>query len=189
MNAGTSGTAQKAPNLNSNGPEPFRPSGSSVKIDNGLSSQGLPKPVGQCETVPSIDMVQKCLHSSDGGVGSLKSPSGPQPSNGLLLRDNLPPQSVAAEATVGRNGLSNIDLNNVYDDAQDDVENLRKSHPAGASGIGSLDHPSWLQRDSQKSSPPQTSRNSDSTSTHSLSSSSGEAQVYSCSILIYFTHH
>ncbi|KAK4265981.1 hypothetical protein QN277_026959 [Acacia crassicarpa] len=176
VNAGTSGTSQKVPNLNSNGPEPISSPGSSIRTDNGLSHQNPPKPLGQSETVPAYDMAQKCLPSSDIGVGSLKSPSGLQPSNAVLTRDGLPPQSVAAETTVRRNGLNRIDLNNVYDDIQDDAENLRKSHPPGASGIGSLDHPSWLQLDTLKSSPPQTSRNSDSTSSQSPSSSSGEAQ-------------
>lgn len=175
MNAGTSGAAQKVPNINSDGPETFRPSGSSIKMDAGLSP---PQSIGQCQTVPAYDMAQKCLPSGDGGVGSLKSPSGPEPSNGLLFKDSIPPQLVAAEATVGRNGLNNIDLNNAYEDIPDDVENLRKSHPPVASGVGSLERPSWLQLDSHKSSPPQTSGNSDSTSTQSPSSSSGEAQVY-----------
>ncbi|KAF7837651.1 squamosa promoter-binding-like protein 1 [Senna tora] len=175
VNAGTSGAAQKVPNLNSDGPESFRPSDSSIKLDNGLSSQDPPKSIGQ--TMPAYDMAQKCLPSGDGGVGSLKSPSGPQSSNGLLIRDSLPSQLVTADAKVGRNGLNNIDLNNVYDDIQDDAENLRKSHPPVASRIGSLDHhPSWLQLESHKSSPPQTSGNSDTTSTQSPSSSSGEAQ-------------
>ncbi|XP_054806005.1 squamosa promoter-binding-like protein 12 [Prosopis cineraria] len=176
VNAGTSGTSQKVPNLNSNGPEPIRSPGSSAKTDNGISSRDPPKAMGQSETVPAYDMVQKCLPSGDVAVGSLKSPSGSQPSNVLLSRGSLPSQSVAAETTVRRNGLNHIDLNNVYDDIQDDAENIRKSHPPEASGFGSLDHPSWLQLDTQKSSPPQTSINSDSTSSQSPSSSSGEAQ-------------
>ncbi|XP_028783232.1 squamosa promoter-binding-like protein 12 [Neltuma alba] len=177
VNAGTSGTSEKVPNLNSNGSEPIRSPGSSIKTDNGLSSRDPPKPMGQSETVPAYDMAQKCLPSGDVGVGSLKSPSGSQPSNTLLSRDNPPLQSVAAETTIRRNGLNHIDLNNAYDDVQDEAENLRKSHPPGPSGIGSFDHPSWLQLDTQKSSPPQTSRNSDSTSSQSPSSSSGEAQT------------
>lgn len=178
VNAGTSGTSHKVANLNSNGPEPIRSPGSSNKTDNGLSNQDPPKPMGTSGTVPAYDMAQKCLPSGDVGAGSLKPPSGSQPSNVLLPRDKLPPQLVAADTTVRRNVLSHIDLNNAYDDVQNDDENLRMSLPLGASGIGSLDHPSWLQLDTQKSSPPQTSRNSDSTSSQSPSSSSGEAQVY-----------
>ena len=176
--AGTSGAAQNVPNTNSNGSEPSRPIGSSMKMDNGIIHQDPPESRVQCEAMPACDMGQKCIPSGSNGMGSLKSPSGPQSSNVLLSRDSLPPQSVAAETTVGRNGLNNIDLNNVYDDVQDYVDNPRNSCPPIASGIGSVDHPSWLQCDSLKSSPPQTSRNSDSTSTQSPSSSSGEAQVY-----------
>lgn len=127
-------------------------------------------------------MAQKCIPSKGGG--SLISPLGPQSSNVLPLRSSLPSQTVAAETTTGRNGLSNIDLNNAYDDVQDYAENPGNSLPFVASGVGSLDHNLWIQRDSLKSSPPQTSRNSDSTSTQSPPSSSGEAQVYYFSDLI-----
>ncbi|XP_061361206.1 squamosa promoter-binding-like protein 1 [Gastrolobium bilobum] len=176
VKAGTSGAAQNVPNTNSNGPELPRPFGSSIEMDNGLIHQDPPASRVQCEMVPANDMAQKCIPSGSCGVGSSKSPLGLQSSDVLLLRDSSPPQSVAAETSIGRNGLNNIDLNNVYDDVQDHVENPKNSHLPVASGIGSLDHPSWVQCDSLKSSPPQTSRNSDSTSTQSPSSSSGEAQ-------------
>ncbi|TKY72966.1 Squamosa promoter-binding protein 1 [Spatholobus suberectus] len=175
VKAGTSGAAQNVPNTNSNGPEPSRPFSPSVKRDDGPIRQDPPESI-QCEMTPANDMAQKCMASGSNGVGSLKSPSVPQSSNVFLSRDSLVPQSVAAETTVGRIGLSNIDLNNVYDDVQDYVENPRNSRPPVPSGNGSLDHPLWLLCDSLKSSPPQTSRNSDSTSTQSPSSSSGEAQ-------------
>ncbi|KAI4335070.1 hypothetical protein L6164_013751 [Bauhinia variegata] len=176
LNAGTSGAAQNVPNMNSNGPEPSRPPGSTIKRNDGLTHQDSPKCMGQRAAVSAYDKTQKYLTSSNSGKGILNSPSGQQPSNVHLPRDGFPPQLVAAETTVGRNGLNNIDLNNVCDDIQDDGENPGKSHPGMTSGIGSLGHPSWLQYDSHKSSPPQTSRNSDSTSTQSPSSSSGEAQ-------------
>ncbi|GFP83086.1 squamosa promoter-binding-like protein 12 [Phtheirospermum japonicum] len=74
----------------------------------------------------------------------------------------------ASDPTVGRTKLNNIDLNDVYDGSQDCTEeNLGNNMPAAAAG------PSWLYQDSQRSSPPQTSGNSGSTST---STSSGEAQ-------------
>ncbi|KAK7328546.1 hypothetical protein VNO77_22656 [Canavalia gladiata] len=176
LKAGTSGAAQNVPNTNSNGSEPSRPFGSSVKMDDGLIRQDPPESRLQCEMIPANDMAQKCIASGSGGVGSLKPPSGPQSSNILLSKDSLPRESVVVETTVGRIGLTNIDLNNVYDDVQDYVENPKNSQPSVPSGIGSLDHPLWVQCDSLKSSPPQTSRNSDSTSTQSPSSSSGEAQ-------------
>ena len=188
VKAGTSGAAQNVPNTNSNGPEPSRPLYSSIKMDDGLIHRDPPESMVQRETTPANDMAKKCIASGSDGVGSLKSPSVPQSSNVLLSRDGLPPQSVAAQTTVGRIGLSNIDLNNVYDDVQDYVENTRNCRPPLPSGNGSLDHPLLVQCDSLKSSPPQTSRNSDSTSTQSPSSSSGEAQVYYFNILDSFPH-
>ncbi|KAL2581157.1 hypothetical protein AAZX31_15G181000 [Glycine max] len=176
VKAGTSGAAQNVPNTNSNGPEPSRPLYSSIKMDDGLIHRDPPESLVQCETTPANDMAKECIASGNDEVGSLKSPSVPLSTNVLLSMDSLPPQSIAAQTTVGRIGLSNIDLNNVYDDVQDYVENTRNCRPPLPSGNGSLDHPLLVQCDSLKSSPPQTSRNSDSTSTQSPSSSSGEAQ-------------
>ncbi|ESW10549.1 hypothetical protein PHAVU_009G219200 [Phaseolus vulgaris] len=176
VKAGTSGTAHNVPNTNSSGPETSRPFDTSTKMDNGLISQDPPESMVQCEMTPANGMTKRFIASGSDGVGSSKYPSLPQPSNVLLSQDSLPPHSVSAEPTVGRIGLSNIDLNSAYDDVQDYVENTRNSRPPLPSGNGSLDHPLWVQCDSLKSSPPQTSRNSDSTSTQSPSSSSGEAQ-------------
>ncbi|KAK7354511.1 hypothetical protein VNO80_19975 [Phaseolus coccineus] len=176
VKAGTSGTAQNVPNTNFSGPETSRPFDTSTKMDNGLISQDPPESMVQCEMTPANGITKRFIASGSDGVGSSKYPSLPQPSNVLLSRDSLPPHSVSAEPTVGRIGLSNIDLNSAYDDVQDYVENTRNSRPPLPSGNGSLDHPLWVQCDSLKSSPPQTSRNSDSTSTQSPSSSSGEAQ-------------
>ncbi|CAL0304865.1 unnamed protein product [Lupinus luteus] len=158
VKAGTSAAAQNVPNTNSNGPIHEDP------------------PRVQCESVPAYDMSHKCISLGNDGIGSSKPPSGPQSSSVIRSRDSVPPQSVAAETTVRRNGLNNIDLNNVYDDLHDNIENPWNSCTPVPSGIGCLDHPACVQRDSLRSSPPQTSRNSDSTSTHSPSCSSGEAQ-------------
>ncbi|XP_019414799.1 PREDICTED: squamosa promoter-binding-like protein 1 [Lupinus angustifolius] len=160
VKAGTSAAAQNVPTTNSNGPIHEDPPESRV----------------QCESVPAYDMSHKCISLGNGGIGSSKPPSGPQSASAIRSRDSVPPQSVAAETTVRKNGLNNIDLNNVYDDLQDNIENPWNSCPPAPSGIGSLDHPLCVQRDSLRSSPPQTSRNSDSTSTQSPSCSSGEAQ-------------
>ncbi|KAK7281383.1 hypothetical protein RIF29_09334 [Crotalaria pallida] len=173
VKAGTCAAEQNVPNSNSNGPETSRPFDSSINMDDRSIHQDPPETRAHCESVPTYNMSQKCI--PNGGVGGLKPPSGPESSSVILSRDSVPPQSVAAETTVHRNGLNNIDLNNVYDD-QDNAEDPWNSCPPGASGVKSLDHPSWVQCVSLKSSPPQTSGNSDSTSTQSPSSSSGEAQ-------------
>lgn len=177
IKAGTTEALQNVPNTNSRVPEPSRPFGSSIKMGNDLIHQNPPESRLQCVAVPANDIAQKCIPSGSGAVESLKSPFGPQSSKVPLSRDNLSTQLVAAETAVGRTGLSNIDLNNVYDDVQDHTENPRNSHP------------SWIQCEPLKSSPPQTSRKSDSTSTQSPSSSSGEAQVYYFSDLNSFPYH
>jgi hypothetical protein len=179
VKAGTSGAAQNVPNSNTNGAEPPRPIDSRVEMSNGLIRQDPPESRLPCATVPVNHTTQKCIPSSIvGGVGCLKPPLVPHSSNVLPSRGSLPPRPVATETTAGRNGLSNIDLNSVYHDVEDYVENPTNSRPPVALGVGSHDHPSPVQCDSLKSSPPQTSRNSDSTSTQSPSSSSGEGQVY-----------
>ncbi|XAR56938.1 hypothetical protein NMG60_11024910 [Bertholletia excelsa] len=84
-------------------------------------------------------------------------------------RDNIPAN--AGPGNVGgRVKLNDFDLNHAYDESQDSEENLESCN------AGSLDSTLWGHQDSQKSSPPQTSRNSESLSTQSPSSSSGEAQ-------------
>lgn len=178
VKAGTSGAAQNVPNSNPNGAEPSRPFDSSIEMANGLIRQDPPESRLQCATVPANHLPQKCIPSSSVGVGCLKPPLIPQSSNLVPSKGSLPPRPVATETTVGRNRLCNIDLNNVYDDGQDYVENPEISNPPLALGVESRDHSSLVQCDSLKSSPPQTSRNSDSTSSQSPSSSSGEGQVY-----------
>ncbi|KAK7388067.1 hypothetical protein VNO78_22871 [Psophocarpus tetragonolobus] len=176
VNAEAPGAAHDKPKLNY-GFEASGPCGSSIKTDNGIISQDLPMSLAQCKTVPGNGRTQKCISSGDGGVRNLKLPSGPLLSSVRQSSESLPSQlTAAAEAKVGRSSLNNIDLNNVYNDMQNTVENHMKPHPPVDSEIVSIDHPSWLQCDSLKSSPPQTTRNSDSTSTQSPSSSSGEAQ-------------
>lgn len=175
VKAGTSGAAQNVPNSNPNGAEPSRPD-SSIEMTNGLIRQDPPESRLQCATVLANHLTQKCIPSSSVGVGCLKPPLIPQSSNLVPSRGSLPPRPVATETTVGRNRLCNIDLNNVYDDGQDYVENPENSNPPLALGVESRDHSSFVQYESLKSSPPQTSRNSDSTSTQSPSSSSGEGQ-------------
>ncbi|CAK8534583.1 unnamed protein product [Lathyrus sativus] len=176
VKAGTSGAAQDVPNTNSIDSEPPRPFDSSLKMSNNLIHQATPESRLQGPTVPSNHTAQKCIPSSSVGVGCLKSPLEPQFKDMLPSHGSLLPLPVAVKTTAGRNGLINIDLNNVYDDVQDSIENPGNSCPHVASGVESHDHPSLVQYESLKSSPPQTSRNSDSTSTQSPSSSSGEGQ-------------
>ncbi|KAK7303521.1 hypothetical protein RJT34_14428 [Clitoria ternatea] len=116
--AGTSGAVQNVPNTDSQGPESSKPFSSSTKMADGLIHLDPPASRVQREMIPANNMAQNSIDSGSCGVGSLKSPLGPQSSNVLQSRDSLP-QSVAAKTTVRRNGLSNIDLNDVCDDVQD----------------------------------------------------------------------
>ncbi|XP_057422279.1 squamosa promoter-binding-like protein 1 [Lotus japonicus] len=71
--------------------------------------------------------------------------------------------------------MNNFDLNDIYIDSDDGIEDLERLPGTTNHVTSSLDYP-WTQQDSHQSSPPQTSRNSESGSAHSPSSSTGEAQ-------------
>lgn len=68
--------------------------------------------------------------------------------------------------------MNNFDLNDVYIDSDDGTEDVERSPVPANLGTSSIDFPSWVRQDSQQSSPPQTSGNSDSASAQSPSSSS-----------------
>ncbi|CAL5321483.1 unnamed protein product [Camellia sinensis] len=101
-------------------------------------------------------------------------------------RDNIPAKASVPDNGVGRMKLNDIDLNTVYDDSQDCSENLESYHAPVNLGIGSLYCTLRGHHDGQKSSPLQTSRNTGSTSTQSLSSLSREAQAQGCTDRIVF---
>ncbi|XP_008223488.1 PREDICTED: squamosa promoter-binding-like protein 12 [Prunus mume] len=177
LNSGPSvQTAQKIPDTVSNGCEPSRPSVSASKRDDCVNLEDPLRPIRQCPMVPASDLLQKRISSVDADHRSLQVVSGLQAAKPLPSRDSVPSKSVAPDATMGRMQLNGIDLNNTYDDSQDYLENLGSSHSPVNPGTVSLGFPLWMQQESQKSSPPQTSGTSDSTSTQSPSTSSGEGQ-------------
>ncbi|CAK9160706.1 unnamed protein product [Ilex paraguariensis] len=127
-------------------------------------------PIRQCATVPASEMTPKRkLTAGDTHVGILHNTSD-------STNDRISPRTNALENTMERNRLNTIDLNNVYDDSQDCTGNLERFDAPANLGNGSVGCPLWMHQDSHKSTPPQTSGNSGSTSSQSLSSSSGEAQ-------------
>ncbi|KAL0389771.1 UNVERIFIED_CONTAM: Squamosa promoter-binding-like protein 12 [Sesamum calycinum] len=79
------------------------------------------------------------------------------------------------ETSGGRSKLNNFDLNDIYVDSDDGMDDIERSTVPQGLGIGCS---SWAQQESHQSSPPQTSGNSDSASAQSPSSSSGEAQSH-----------
>ncbi|XP_047340488.1 squamosa promoter-binding-like protein 1 [Impatiens glandulifera] len=88
--------------------------------------------------------------------------------------DGIPPKLRISDASGGQTGLNNFDLNSAYDDSDCCEENMETSLAPVSTATGFLGP--WQHHESLKSSPPQTSRNSDSTLSQSPSSSSGEAQ-------------
>ncbi|MBA0645193.1 hypothetical protein Goklo_013320 [Gossypium klotzschianum] len=72
--------------------------------------------------------------------------------------------------------MNDFDLNDIYIDSDNSTDDVERSPAPVNIGTSSLDCPSWVQQTSHQSSPPQTSRNSDSASGQSPSSSSGGAQ-------------
>lgn len=96
----------------------------------------------------------------------------------------MPQQEVYVNGTRGAEAphcsakqvkMNNFDLNDIYIDSDDGTEDVERSPPLNPA-TSSLDYPSWIRQESHQSSPPQTSRNSDSASDQSPSSSSGDAQ-------------
>lgn len=172
LNAGRSlGNLEEVIDVVSNGTEHARPSGSASKINDCTDVPERQGPMGHYGTPPAFDLAKR-IAKDDVQDGSLSGYSSkiPIPSGAsFLFRANEP------EAMVGRSRINNIDLNNVYDDSQDHVNNLEGYLVLKNPVNGSL-HSSVCASESLKSSPPQRSGNSDATSSQSPSSSTGEAQ-------------
>ncbi|XP_010506733.1 PREDICTED: squamosa promoter-binding-like protein 1 [Camelina sativa] len=89
----------------------------------------------------------------------------------------IPRQELYANGTATENRsekqvkMNDFDLNDIYIDSDD--TDIERSPPPTNPATSSLDYPSWI----HQSSPPQTSRNSDSASDQSPSSSSEDAQM------------
>lgn len=129
---------------------------------NGGSSQGNPKTISPLH--PNISQSPLNQHLA------VPSPETPNKGARVVGQQGISSPKIGSN-DGGRIKLHNFDLNDVYIDSDDNVEDLERS-PV------SQDFPSWIQQqDSHQSSPPQASGNSDSASAHSPSSSSGDTQV------------
>lgn len=137
-------------------PEPQDSEAVSALFSNG---QGPPQPFKQHITEAASQMPQK----------------------GVCSRDTRDAEVQGNTAGVVK--MNNFDLNDIYIDSDDGTDDIERSPVPVNTGTSSLDCPSWVQQDSHQSSPPQTSRNSDSASAQSPSSSSGDAQVFLCCII------
>ncbi|KAL0367849.1 UNVERIFIED_CONTAM: Squamosa promoter-binding-like protein 1 [Sesamum radiatum] len=132
-------------------------------------------PAGLGVTTPSPNLKNTVRDNAQAGVSHNGSAS---QQSALLFPENASNLSKAnaSDTTVGRTKLNNIDLNNVYDDSQDCIEDPQDNVTPENLGNVSAAVPFWLCKDLQQSSPPHNSGNSGSTQSHSPSTSSGEAQ-------------
>ncbi|KAF7804965.1 squamosa promoter-binding-like protein 1 [Senna tora] len=137
----------------------------STLLSNG--SQGSPAPIRQSIT----EMQHQVMHPHNAGASEMQTMSSTKPS----ISNSPPSYSEARDCAAGQIKMNNFDLNDIYIDSDDGMEDIERLPVSENLGIGSLNYP-WAQQDSHQSSPPQTSGNSDSASAQSPSSSSGEAQ-------------
>ncbi|XP_011079486.1 squamosa promoter-binding-like protein 1 [Sesamum indicum] len=142
--------------------------------------------LGNSESVPALlsndslgqrSMQEHCTTTGDEmprKIGDLQA-SSQRP--GIVLHTQATSQiyDQGRETSGGRSKLNNFDLNDIYVDSDDGMDDIERSTVPQGLGIGC---PSWAQQESHQSSPPQTSGNSDSASAQSPSSSSGEAQSH-----------
>lgn len=135
-------------------------------------SQGSPTDIRQHQTVSMNKMQQEVVHAHDARATDQQLMSYIKPS----ISNTPPAYAEARDSTAGQIKMNNFDLNDIYIDSDDGIEDLERLPGTTNHVTSSLDYP-WTQQDSHQSSPPQTSRNSESGSAHSPSSSTGEAQV------------
>lgn len=122
-------------------------------------------------------LLQESQTIFNGGVSVAKSEATPT----LLskgVEGTTPSRPMLQPHTEPQGKPNNFDLNDVYVDFDDGTEDLERSPVPANLRTEPLDCPSWMQQDSHHSSPPQTSRTSDSASGQSPSSSSGDTQVW-----------
>lgn len=93
------------------------------------------------------------------------------------------------DSAVGQPRLRDFDLNDACNDAEEAEDGAQTMVTVACNGNGSPNYPVWMTRDPQQQSPQQTSGNSDSLSTQSLSSSNGDAQVYVFTSRIFSLMH
>ncbi|XP_050218750.1 squamosa promoter-binding-like protein 1 [Mercurialis annua] len=172
VNAGTTaGTLKKGPDTISSVCKFSEPSTSAIRKDACAGSVDTMRPLDQNGAVPIANSAQENAQDA-----ILQTPSGSQSTALKPSKCNLLAKINESEAAIQRIKCTNIDLNNAYDGTQDAAENLHFSLSPIIPGTGSISCPLWMQSGFHKKSSPQMSGNSDSTSSQSPSSSSGDAQ-------------
>ncbi|KAJ7977734.1 Squamosa promoter-binding-like protein [Quillaja saponaria] len=153
-----------------NGSSPGKSEVVSTLLSNG--SQGPPGLLKPQKTAHITEMQQEVLHGHDVRDADIQLQTISVTKQSIL---NSPPAySEVRDSTAGHIKMNNFDLNDIYVDSDDGMEDLERSPVLANVGTSSIDY-RWTQHGSHHSSPPQ-SGNSDSASAQSPSSSSGEAQ-------------
>ncbi|GAA0152189.1 hypothetical protein LIER_10730 [Lithospermum erythrorhizon] len=153
------------------------PAGTKYRTGQAVHSNGHqipPRPKPQNSSVVAAEMPQRVSHSHNAIVENLHTSS---QNPGKIIPTAV--SSLTCEVGNGpaeRTKLNNFDLNDVYIDSDDGIEDAERFPVSTEIGTGSPGYPSWTQQDSLQSSPPQTSGTSGSASAQSPSSSNGEAQ-------------
>ncbi|KAJ7973130.1 Squamosa promoter-binding-like protein [Quillaja saponaria] len=148
-------------------PENFLKDGSSIGKSEVVStllsngSQGPPELLRPQQTLRITETLQQAMCGHDARDADITT-SFTKPS----ILNSPPAYSEARDSTAGQIKMNNFDLNDIYVDSDDGMEDLERSPVPANAGTSSVDY---------HSSPPQ-SGNSDSASAQSPSSSSGEAQ-------------
>lgn len=139
-------------------------------VSNGASAQESARPL-------CLASKKTCISSIQGSPLKLTNHTGP------VSASEMPSKMMASpESAIKTVRLKDFDLNSTY--SEECGDGCDKSTIPVHLGTGSPNCQSWLQPDSQQSSPPQTSGNSDSTSAQSLSSSNGDAQCRTDRIIL-----
>ncbi|XP_041016581.1 squamosa promoter-binding-like protein 1 isoform X1 [Juglans microcarpa x Juglans regia] len=114
--------------------------------------------------VPVTEMPQQGLRLDEARGGDIQTASSSKPS----ILSSPPVYSEVRDSTARQIKMNNFDLNDIYIDSDDGMEDIDRLPDPANMGTSSLD--------SHQSSPPQTSGHSDSVSAQSPASSSGDAQ-------------
>ncbi|CAK8544455.1 unnamed protein product [Lathyrus sativus] len=133
-------------------------------------SQGSPTVTRPNQTVSISEIQHQVMHAHDATVFDQQTTSSAK----LGVSNSPPAYSEARDSTAGQPKMNDFDLNDIYIDSDDGIEDIERLPVAANLVTSSLDYP-WMQQDSHQSSPPQ-SGNSDSASAQSPSSSTGEVQ-------------
>nr|AUW52986.1 squamosa promoter binding-like protein 12d [Petunia x hybrida] len=136
-----------------------------------------PQPNGQCMSIPTPEVREKRMGMGGTDCGIPQNRCASQPDSLYLRKESIPANANVPATSLAGMKLSNIDLNNSYDDSQDGIGKVHNPDATMNLGNGSTGYPLWLCQEPHKSSPTRISGNSGSTSTLSPSNSSGESRT------------